>query len=769
MLGSLSLALPHRPSRPTAGGRLKYADPRDLPSFPSSGLRPDGAAAGAAASLGWSNQKSIEPWRPDKTSASSAAAALAKDYKMAPAWEPSSDSAGRQAAILAVGSASAALKQPSSPSKANSSSEGNWGNSAATQAFHASRASVDQKSDLSHGNSAATQAFNTNRTLSARNNGSAPAPSPHGDRSLAAAIGAMSFSRPRSTSSPSTPLTKSQTVPDRTSTASALSGATMAHRASMIGSSPVGNAGAVPVTTMTRNMFTSNPPVKPEVTEKENNDKIHASAVAMARKMYAHQQRMVDQTQEAGESGGNRGSGQFINLQDAAYKQAQERLSKLQGEHQKNREFQEYYSASQPHVPKRRFTIGSKLRRRNSSDDEFDDHEQSQKIRQQMSMFSNRVSQVDETKRQKARDDVLAVAQRNVRARLQGMDEKVYRDTGKMNPAMTTDWEERAHAAAQSHHETRTVNKGKIDIGGGRFMDPEEVQAIASSRVQPVLDDINEKADAERERRLALKAEEEARKEEEQRRKEREKEVAMLNQQAKTEEKEQLKAQREQEKAQERERKEAEKAKRAEEKRLAKEEKRRSKHQDTTATASHEGDHAEESNIPGTTTIVTAGGHEDAGESSPKDGDKSPSSPTSPNSPTSHGSKVKGWIKNRFSRGKSVSEGNDVKRRSFFGGAALRDANGSASSLDHRASSMRDVALAGKTNSAGGLSPNDARTGRDSAVVSPVSTPGAERCDPLADVEPSPMPITPPRPIADPMVRTSVSPSRDSKFREEIS
>jgi hypothetical protein len=117
-----------------------------------------------------------------------------------------------------------------------------------------------------------------------------------------------------------------------------------------------------------------------------------------------------------------------------------------------------------------------------------------------------------------------------------------------------------------------------------------------------------------------------------------------------------------------------------------------------------------------------------------------------------------------------MSENNDGgKRRSFFGGAALRDANGSASSLDHRASSMRDVALAGKTNTAGGLSPSDARTGRDSSGVSPVSTPGAERCDPLADVEPSPMPMTPPRPIADPLVRTSVSPSRDSKFREEIS
>ena len=279
-------------------------------------------------------------------------------------------------------------------------------------------------------------------------------------------------------------------------------------------------------------MFTSHPPVKPEVTEQENNDKIHASAVAMARKMYAHQQRMADQTQEAHDQAGNRGSGQFVNLQDAAYRQAQERLSKLQGEHTKNREYQEYYGGAQPQSPKRRFSMAAKLRRKNSSDDEFDDHEESQKIRQQMSMFSNKVSQIDEAKRQKDRDAVLAAAQRNVKARLQGMDEKVYRDTGKMNQSMMSDWEEKAQAAARSHHETRTVNKGKVDIGGGRFMDPEEVQAIASSRVQPVLDDINDKAEAERERRLALKAEEEARKDEEQRKREREKEIAMLNKQA---------------------------------------------------------------------------------------------------------------------------------------------------------------------------------------------------------------------------------------------
>lgn len=254
----------------------------------------------------------------------------------------------------------------------------------------------------------------------------------------------------------------------------------------------------------------------------------------MAKKMYSQQQRMVDQTKEAHASGTtSQGAGQFMNLQDAAYKQAQERLAKIHAEYSKNREFQEYYGAAEAQAPRRRFSVAGRLRRRSSSDSDFDDSEESAKIRKQMSMFSSKVSQIDEGKRQKDRDAVLAAAQRNVKARLQGMDEKVYKETGRANSTLITDWELKAQAAAQDRHESRTVNKGKVDIGGGRFMNPEEVEAIASSRVQPVLDEINEKADAERERRLALKMEEEAKKEEEGRRREREKEIQQLNQQAK--------------------------------------------------------------------------------------------------------------------------------------------------------------------------------------------------------------------------------------------
>lgn len=123
-------------------------------------------------------------------------------------------------------------------------------------------------------------------------------------------------------------------------------------------------------------------------------------------------------------------------------------------------------------------------------------------------------------------------------------------------------------------------------------------------------------------------------------------------------------------------------------------------------------------------------------------------------SPTS---KVKGWIKQRFSRGKSMSENEKQsdKTRGFVGGAALRDSelNHSTASLDNRPSSMRDVALAGRTP---GLDTNDVDSLRDSRGVSPISS-GSSSPDCV---------MTPPRPIGGHVVRDSHSPSRDSRFRE---
>ncbi|KAI8714234.1 hypothetical protein NCS52_01143000 [Fusarium sp. LHS14.1] len=704
-------------------GRLKYADPRDLPSFPSTGLRPDGAAASAAASLGWSNQKPIELWKPDKTSSASAAAALAKNYKMAPSWEPTSNSAGQQAALLAVGSANAANKT-----------------------------SIQRKSHEGWGSSAANQAFNTNRSNSIRQvHQTTSNSSLQGQKSLAAAKGAMATTRRRAQSTPTAPPGRDPLSPVASTRPDALSGATLAHKASLRSKPSTENAGAVPITTMTRNMFTSHPPVKPEVDERKPNEQLHATAVAMARKMYIQQQKMIDQAKDnQGQDSDVAQPKPYINLQDAAYKQAQERLAKLEEEHQKNRDLQGYYGNST--TPRRRFTLTSKLRRRSSSDGDLDDRQQSEKIRQQMSLFSNKLSEVDEKKRADDRNILLAAAQRNVKARLQGMDEKVYHETGMVNPTLLNEWELKAHQVATSSHNARNENKGKVDIGGGKFMDPHEVNTIAAKRVKPVLDDINEKAEAERERLAVLKLEEEAKKAEQEKQKAREREIKEITKKLKEQEKQEYKT-----------KKAEEKAARAEEKRHAKEEKRRSRGDSVVTGEEGTDDHAsarseeaggapvtEPTERPTTTMLDTDTSNTD---NQHKMGD-SGMSPTS---------KVKGWIRNRFSRGKSLGEKDREthghKRHSFIGGAALRgsDLNHSTTSLDNRPSSMRDVAFAGRSAEAETSEPER----RDSRGVSPVST-----LEDLTTDKTRGLAITPPPAIEDPAVRDTPSPSRDSRFKE---
>ncbi|KAG9255233.1 uncharacterized protein F5Z01DRAFT_685601 [Emericellopsis atlantica] len=785
-------------------GRLKYADPRSLPSFPSSGLKSDGAAAGAAASLGWSNQKPIELWKPDKLSSASAAAVLATDYKMAPQWQPSANSDGHKAALLAVGSASSALKQNKTTEPAAKGQHDGWGNTAATHAFRQpsprNEPTDEQPISGTHGSTAATQAFAANRTDTiARANAPSPQVAP-ADRPLAAAMGAMALNRPRSTSSPMSPASASGDNLQSRAASNALSGASVAHRASMRPKPTASNGGAVPVTTMTRNMFTSHPMVKPEVDERNDAERLHQSAVEMAKKMYNQQQKMVEQAKARGEDP-DKFTSPYLSLQDAAYKQAQDRLSKLEDEYSKNRNMQEYYGNTQAPAPRRRWSVANKLRRRDS-DENFDDREESQRIRQQMSMFSNKLTEVDQAKRQSDRDALLAAAQRNVKARLHGMDEKVYNDTGKINPALHSDWNLKAQQAAQLSSDARNENTGKLNLGGGMYMDQEQIDAIAAKRMQPVLDDINEKAEKERARQAVLKAEEEARKAELAREKERDREAKALSKRIRDEDKEEQKARKMQAKEEERAKKEQEKAEKAEQKRLAKEGKRRSKVGTAADDQEEETAPADTARVSGDDAILNDEVHP-AMDAEDRDADVVPpidstlGDPPSPEAAHSlaaarsgadeehqdeqhevdqdehrgdhrhsSGSKLKGWIKNRLSRGRSMSERDGdaadeekkKKRTSFFkGSGALKKDNPNASnaSLEQGPSSMRDVAIAGHADGEA----SHAAPERDSRGVSPVSSVARDE---------APDRLEPPKPIGERAPRASVSPGRDSRFREEM-
>ncbi|KAL0944082.1 uncharacterized protein CTRU02_201969 [Colletotrichum truncatum] len=742
------------PTTAAYSGRLKYADPRDLPSYPSPGLKSDGAAAGAAASLGWANQKPVNLWKPEKTnSASTAAAMLATDYKMTPSWEPNSSSAGAKAALLATASA---RKQASTATTtaAGQSPQDSWGTSAANEAFK--------------------------RSLSVRKPTHATSTDSLG--SLSAAQNAMPAprrTRPRAKSTP-VPKPKESYPGESRAAANALSAATAAHNPAVKPRSPVDTSGSVPYTNLPRKMFTATPNIGPEAEEQKRADVLHASAIAMAKKMYSHQQRMVDQTRqahrdsEAMSSPDDNQPKPYINLQEAAYKLAQERLSKLHEEHQRNRDYQNYYGSNDSTQPQRRFTMKGKLRRRSSSDGDINkDREQSEHIRRQMSIFSSNLSKVDEHKRAKDREALLAAAQKNVRARLQGMDEKISAETGMVPPTTMSDWEFKAHLIAQARHESTNEHKGKLDIGGGMYMDQAIIDEIAAKKVQPVLDEINERAAMERERQELAKAEAEAKKIDEEKRKEREREIKEINRKIREADKQEEKERRYREKQELKAKKEEEKAAKAGEKRKSKlSEMSPGDFADVHETSQHQ----EPGDDPDASAVSQRGSHFKPTIDTQKEfpsGGENPRSPIESGSPTH---KVKEWLKSRFSRprGRSAAGENPPEERGFIGGVALtRLANESATSLDARSASMREVAFAGKSNTNHGRDASRSPVTHeeigdrilDSKNVSPVSTDDeSDRFEEARDDLEGP--ISPPVPIRDPSTHKSSSPNRDSRFRE---
>lgn len=394
-----------------------------------------------------------------------------------------------------------------------------WGNSAANLAFEGANSALHHPPQ----NTQNAQSMELSR-----------------QQSLRAANGAVAGSRPRSISTP-----QKYGYPDEANaSANALNAATAANRHSR---AKFDEAGSVPYTNMAREMFTSHPPVKIEVEEKQHADSLHASAVAMAKQMYVQQQKAMDQAKNTDASTAAARSSSFSrhrdglspvssneglptgfpNLQEAAYRLAQERLAKLHEEHQKDRGYQDYYGSPQRN-PGRLGSVRQKLTRRRSSSegDLVDDRQRSQQIRQEMSMFNTTLSKVDEEKRTRARQALLAAAQRNVKAQMEGMDQKMYEATGRVPPSRLNEWEVKAHSAALLRVGAATnENEGKIDLGAGQFMTQEEINVIAAKRVQPILDDINRKAEAERERQLAAKLDEEHRKEGAEIEKSREKEI----------------------------------------------------------------------------------------------------------------------------------------------------------------------------------------------------------------------------------------------------
>lgn len=489
-----------------AATSLKYARAQELPSFPVVGI--DTAnSAGSAALLAAGNKTKIEWWKPDGTSDSAAKAALlAKDYKMAPLWQPELSAAGSKAALLA---------------HRDSTKLNLW----------MPEASAD-------GNSAAGIAMR-NKTLS-------PQPdygySDTGKRNaLTAATGAVAArNRKRAESSPA-PLPN---YPDAANSAhNSLTAATVAHRPSVkkpndtnrtsseaMQSARITNIGA----NVPKEMFGATPPVSIEVEEQRRQAALRASAISMAKKMYDTQQHAINEAagiSNIGEMAARGASArpmsiassttspadlrtqalQYMKVQSQAQRLAAERLAKLDADG--TNDFRDYYGYSS--TPKRSRLSVRRGRRRASSDSRLidsDDEEQSRRIRDQMSIFNTKLAQVDAKKRQKDRENLLAAAERKVLAQMHTMDEKVFMETGKVPPAIMEEWEAKARAKASEQSEKRLENHGKVHVGGGKFLDQSEIDAVAASKVAPTLNEIADAAEAKRAQDEERRLEEEERK-----------------------------------------------------------------------------------------------------------------------------------------------------------------------------------------------------------------------------------------------------------------
>ncbi|KIX00226.1 uncharacterized protein Z518_10365 [Rhinocladiella mackenziei CBS 650.93] len=534
-----------RLSSASAALSLKYARARDLPSFPSAG-GVKLASAGAAASLAAeSNKKPFEHWKPGAIPAASHAANKAKDYEMDPMWKPELSQVGSQAAAAA----------------------------------HKDAAPVEiwKAPDTEHGASAAWSAL--------QNQKSPPAiaerhVSTDGrQKALLAATASLSAGRRRAESAPIRPSPQTHPGTGIGGSAWALKAAESSHRGH-ISSSPsraptdgsnLSGADVAKVQNMARNnvsrqMYSSNPPVSIEVEEKKRQEMLRASAVAMARKMFVIQQEQFDEAKGIRRSESHYAAytarrraqsdvmnktaskeevpPRYENLEETARRLAQDRLAKLQDEHA---EYRQYYGQQTP--PQRsRLTLRRGRRTLSLQDHDESDEEQSRKIRTQMSFFQSKLAEVDSKKRQADRDALLAIAHKNVTARMNAMDEKVFSETGKTSPQQRELWERQARERAQRESDDRLINAGKVHVGGGKYLEQSEVDAIAKARLQPTLDEITEKAEQQRARDEELKLELERQKAEAEAEKQRQAEIKAEQKAAADRERAEVKAQRAEEK-----------------------------------------------------------------------------------------------------------------------------------------------------------------------------------------------------------------------------
>ncbi|KAF2112266.1 hypothetical protein BDV96DRAFT_580445 [Lophiotrema nucula] len=686
-------------SSASAATSLKYARAQDLPSYPIVGIETQNSGL-TAASLAHANQKSPSYPKVESSSAAGKAALLAAGYKMDPLWQPEASAAGSKAALLAHrDGAKVNLWKPEASAD---------GNSAATIAMK--KQGLSPQVDYGH-------------TDDGRK------------RALVAATGAVSTSnRRRAQSTPAHP----PLYPDSENSArNALNAATLVHASSMrkkaqpapaardsnrLGSGAMEAARIQHAKSISRDMYTEHPPIRWDVEEKQHQAALRASAISMANQMIEVQKKHPELTGPSqAQSGASVAHGQhqgitseedlreqakrYIGIQEAAQKLAAERLAKIG--YDENAAYRSYYGYGNEKPSSRSKLSMRRGRRRASSnpepqDSSSDDEFRSRRIRTQMSQLNKSLADVD-AKRANDQKGLMAAAQRKVQAQMQGMDKKIFDETGKMSPAMIEEWDAKARARATAASEARMENHGRIHLGNGKYMDQADIDAVALARIQPTLDEINEKTEKRRAEEEERRIEMEAQKREQLKEKERAAEIKAEEKRAKDEERRVAKTQSSEEKAAKRQEKEAEKEKKAEEKRMAKEEKRKSREapkpiisapiptsieDGTTSPTSHEealaaaGAEVENGNDDLYRDPTPAARHSTDDAAAEPTSATSPTSPASPTSPTADATSPKEGskgFKGFLSKFKRRSKHSGDHQPGFIGGASLRASSGPTS------------------------------------------------------------------------------------------
>ncbi|KAF3929089.1 hypothetical protein ABW20_dc0106399 [Dactylellina cionopaga] len=549
------------PTVANASPLLKRAAPRDLPSYPSHGIQNWQASAGKAALLA-SQSKSPDPWKPDRLPAAGTAATLAHTMKSADPWVPGPQPTATAAALLAGDARKVPdAWQPPKTSKSASKAASSVKEKKTTEPMKRSPPPQSASKAVTAASMASSYPKPAPKSLS-----TSP-PSLTYDINKVNAVALQNAQmRLSSPSQPRALLSQTQTDKNNSDT---LRAATISMAKNTSKSPPKQSTPAtttpMPPSTYYSHIPTSPPKKTPTVDPNAKvNRKSSMQAASLAASSDLH-------SVVSGESAEDKERRYYPHLEEAARKAASERLARLQAEHDRARKASGLPPNWQPggaHTrsvtsPPRNKPVRparpARTQPARPRQPDATDYARSMKIKTETAKLTKQIDSVDKDRQARDYLALMAAAEKNVKSRMQDLETKVAEDQGRVPKHLQAQWDAKAKMLSEESDRKRNAEKeskkGKIDMGGGLWYDQEDLERIARGNVQPILDEINVKAEKERARLEALRLEKEQQERERKTEAERIAGTKAETRKAKVLEKAAVKSRREAEKAEERQRK----------------------------------------------------------------------------------------------------------------------------------------------------------------------------------------------------------------------